>query len=107
MLSLMGLWKGRRISKTLSSYKDTPQERERWFQQCLDEMGKWDSYQNLAFLYKIGCGLGGGNWDHYLPMIKNFAVTYIKTCDSVISHNGPNRNPQVLKNYMNFLKKVF
>ena len=35
-------------------------------------------YQNFAFPYKIGCGLAGGNWDHYLPMIEDFTVKYQK-----------------------------
>ena len=30
----------------------------------------------MLYPYKIGFGLAGGNWDHYLPMIKNFAVKY-------------------------------
>ena len=58
--------KGERYQRTVSSYKDTPEEREQWFKQCLDELGKCDYYQNFAFPYKIGCGLAGGNWDHYL-----------------------------------------
>ena len=70
--------KGGGCRRTLSSYRDTPEEREQWFQQCLDELGKNKKYQNLAFPYKIGCGLAGGNWNHYLPMIEDFAVKYKK-----------------------------
>ena len=55
-----------------------PQERERWFAQCLEELGQCDSYQNLAFPYQIGCGLAGGNWSRYLAMIQDFAVKYKK-----------------------------
>ena len=68
VIALYAQWdfgKGGGYQRTLSPYKDTPQERERWFQQCLDELGNCDHYQNLAFPYKIGCGLAGGNWDHY------------------------------------------
>ena len=74
----MGLWKGRMISKNTYPPQRHPQERERWFSQCLDELGQCDHYQNLAFPYKIGCGLAGGNWDHYLTMIRDFAVKYKK-----------------------------
>ena len=70
--------KGGGFQRTLSPYKDTPEEREHWFQQCLDELGQCDFYQNLAFPYKIGCGLAGGNWDHYLDMIEDFTVKYKK-----------------------------
>ena len=59
-------------------YKDTFQERERWFAQCLEELGQCDSYQNLAFPYQIGCGLAGGNWSRYLSMIQDFAAKYKK-----------------------------
>ena len=68
--------KGGGYRRTLESFRDTPEEREQLFQQCLEELRKCDSYQNLAFPYKVGFGLAGGNWDHYLPMIKNFAVKY-------------------------------
>ena len=59
-------------------YDDTPEEREMWFKQCLDELGQCKGYKTLAFPYKIGCGLAGGNWDHYFSMILDFAVKYNK-----------------------------
>ena len=66
------------FQRTLSPHRDTPQEREQWFAQCLEELGQCDSYQNLAFPYQIGCGLAGGNWSRYLAMIQDFAVKYKK-----------------------------
>ena len=81
MIVLFAQWdfgKGGGCRRTLSSYRDSPEEREQWFQQYLDELGKNKKYQNLAFPYKIGCGLAGGNWDHYLPMIEDFAFKYNK-----------------------------
>ena len=65
-------------NRTLSHHRDTPQERERWFAQCLEELGQCDSYQNLAFPYQIGCGLAGGYWSRYLSMIQDFAAKYKK-----------------------------
>ena len=59
-------------------YEDTQEEREQWFKECLETLGENKKYQNLAFPYKIGCGLAGGNWDHYLPMIEDFTVKYKK-----------------------------
>ena len=65
----------RRVS---DGYEDTYEEREKWFRQCLDELGKCDQYQTLAFPYKIGCGLAGGNWENYLVMINDFTFKYKK-----------------------------
>ena len=81
VIALYAQWdfgKGGGYQRILSHHRDTPQERERWFAQCLEELGKCDHYQNLTFPYKIGCGLAGGNWDHYLTMIRDFAVKYKK-----------------------------
>ena len=44
----------------------------------MDKLGKCDRYQNLAFPYNIGCGLAGGDWNHYLPMIEDLSVKYKK-----------------------------
>ena len=81
VIALYAQWdygKGGGYNRTLSHHRDTPQERERWFAQCLEELGQCDSYQNLAFPYQIGCGLAGGNWSRYLAMIQDFAVKYKK-----------------------------
>ena len=82
MIVLYAQWdfgKGRAGNqRILSPHRDTPREREQWFQHCLDELGTCDFYQNFAFPYKIGCGLAGGNWDHYFSMIHDFTVKYKK-----------------------------
>ena len=83
MIVLYAQWdfgKGRpEYQRILNPHRDTPQQREQWFQQCLDELGQCgDFYQNFAFPYKIGCGLAGGNWDHYFSMIHDFTVKYNK-----------------------------
>ena len=70
--------RGEGAYQLVSGYEDNQKNREKWFRQCLDKLGKCDSYQNFAFPYKIGCGLTGGNWDHYLPMIEDFTVKYNK-----------------------------
>ncbi len=44
--------------------------RELLFLQCLDQLPKAKS---LAFPYGIGCGLAGGNWDHYYKLIKHWS----------------------------------
>ena len=67
--------------------EDTQEEREQWFKECLETLGENKKYQNLAFPYKIGCSLAGGNWDHYLAMFEDFTVKYKKTCDSGYTRN--------------------
>ena len=63
--------------RNIPPYNDTTENRESWFQQCLDELG-FLRYQTIAFPHKIGCGLAGGNWSNYLSMIKIFAYQYDK-----------------------------
>ena len=57
-------------------YKDTSQNREQWFQQCLEEVKRLQP-KSLAFPWGIGCGLAGGYWERYYNMI----VKLSKTCD--------------------------
>lgn len=58
---------------------DSPNEREYWFQKCLDQIsggsrkGTTVQTDKVAFPYKIGCGHAGGHWENYLEMINNFA----------------------------------
>ena len=70
--------KGGGYQRVPNGYEDYQEDREKWFQQCLDKLGNLKHYQNFALPYKIGCGLAGGNWDHYLPMIEDFTVKYQK-----------------------------
>lgn len=52
---------------------DTYSLREEYFKKCLNEISQLPNINSVAFPYKIGCGLAGGNWDNYLNMIKDFA----------------------------------
>ena len=52
---------------------DTEVMRKKYFHQCLLKIAKLPDLQSIAFPYLIGCGLGGGNWDHYEQMLNNFA----------------------------------
>jgi hypothetical protein len=54
---------------------DTPEQREMWFQHCLQALGRLP-YETLAFTYKIGCGLAGGQWTRYQRFIHDFAHQY-------------------------------
>ena len=58
---------------------ESNQLREIWFQSCLNTFRNWlvtNGYDNskirIGLPYGIGCGLAGGNWNTYHPMIKNF-----------------------------------
>jgi O-acetyl-ADP-ribose deacetylase (regulator of RNase III) len=48
--------------------------RENWFWECLYSLEKiLEKEDSLAFPYKIGCGLAGGNWNEYLSAINDLA----------------------------------
>lgn len=51
---------------------DTRSQRFDWFKECL---GRLDALhpKSLAFPYKIGCGLAGGDWTQYLAAIRDWA----------------------------------
>jgi O-acetyl-ADP-ribose deacetylase (regulator of RNase III) len=46
--------------------------RKNMFQKCLKEIEKIKDLESIAFPYRIGCGIAGGNWDEYLKMIEDF-----------------------------------
>jgi O-acetyl-ADP-ribose deacetylase (regulator of RNase III) len=53
---------------------ETWQMRLRWFEAGLVKLEKLvQPNTTVAFPYLIGCGLAGGNWIHYEPLIKNFS----------------------------------
>lgn len=47
--------------------------REKYFKQCLDEISQIPNLTSIAFPYKIGCGLAGGDWGKYEKMLKDFS----------------------------------
>ena len=56
---------------------DDVYQRQRWFQQCLDNL-KTHAFANddtkvIAFPHRIGCGLAKGNWAQHLAKINDFA----------------------------------
>jgi len=59
--------------------KDGTLAREKYFHQCLLALAKIPDLESVAFPYKIACGAAGGNWDHYLRTISNFAEYVFKT----------------------------
>lgn len=60
--------------RKISPYVDTKENRETWFRQCLQELAQ-TPFQTVAFPFKMGCGLAGGDWSFYFGLIKIFAKT--------------------------------
>ena len=57
--------------------RDTQGQREVWFQECLQAIGRLRPIPSpLAFPKNIGCGLGGGHWPNYETMIMQFAIAH-------------------------------
>jgi O-acetyl-ADP-ribose deacetylase (regulator of RNase III) len=53
--------------------EDSYRSRHDWFRSCLSHIGKDLRPRSVAFPFKIGCGLAGGDWEKdYLPMLKEF-----------------------------------
>lgn len=67
-------------NKTDEIYKTTPdtyEDRLRAFEQCLNVLSeKLQSRPDISvvvFPFSIGCGMAGGDWSKYEPLIRNFA----------------------------------
>jgi len=56
--------------------KDTPEKRFKWFKRCLKRLSIHfkDKETSIAFPYKIGCGLAGGDWKKYRKAIEDFCL---------------------------------
>lgn len=78
VVNLMAQWRPGKIGSPYfhrypeSNPPETAEQREKWFQACLDALGAVFS-KSVAFPDHIGCGLAGGNWQHYEQMIEAFA----------------------------------
>lgn len=55
--------------------KNSKMRRKRivWFQQCLKKISEIEGIESIAFPFKIGCGLAGGDWKIYKNLIDYFA----------------------------------
>lgn len=50
---------------------DSAEKRLVWFKQCLETIQEqYPNLESIAFPYKIGCNLGGGDWDKYLHLLE-------------------------------------
>lgn len=60
-----------------TSALDGAKVREKYFHECLLRVAKISDLESVAIPWRIGCGAAGGDWDHYLGTITNFAQ-YVK-----------------------------
>jgi O-acetyl-ADP-ribose deacetylase (regulator of RNase III) len=56
-----------------NSTLDGVEARHTYFHQCLLRVAKIPDLDSIAFPWKIGCNLAGGDWEWYLGTINNFA----------------------------------
>ena len=70
-------------SRRIPPHVDSESNRTTWFRQSLEEMGKTD-VQTLAVPYKLGCGLGGQNWNVYLSILRDWTVRHDKNIVIVV-----------------------
>lgn len=47
--------------------------REKYFYHCLLRLAQVPDLESVAFPWRIACGAAGGDWEHYLGKITNFA----------------------------------
>lgn len=76
------------------SLPDSLEQRERWFQECLDAVSRVDPLPtSIAFPMHIGCGLGGGRWQNYERMIHAFAANHPHVSVLIVKQgNAPSRH---------------
>lgn len=55
---------------------DTKEDREKWFENCLEKVSRIKNIKSVAIPYKIGCGLAKGNWDNYFTIINKWAYSH-------------------------------
>lgn len=60
-------------SKYPKSTLDGTPVRLDYFYKCLLRVAKIPDLESIAFPWRIGCNLGGGDWEHYLGTLTNFA----------------------------------
>lgn len=68
-------------------YWDNCDKRTRWFSECLDKIKNTPNIKSIAFPYKIGCGLAGGDWFIYKKIIQNFAKNNQHISVYVVNNN--------------------
>ena len=55
------------------AYNETSEIRLLYFTKCLENILEIPDLESVAFPWKIGCGLAGGNWDTYYELLNSFS----------------------------------
>lgn len=72
VVALLGQYYPGRPKYPLSSL-DGAAVREKYFYRCLLRLSQIPDLESVAFPWRIGCGAAGGDWEHYIGKINNFA----------------------------------
>lgn len=59
--------------KFADSKIDGFQARRGYFRECLQSIATIPNLESVAFPWRIGCGIAGGEWDEYLSDLNKFA----------------------------------
>lgn len=73
-------------TKYPNSKKDGTARREEAFTECLKKIGEIPGLKSIAFPFKIGCNMAGGDWHKYRHMIRLFAEDNPKVQVRVYKH---------------------
>lgn len=55
------------------TFMDSRSTRISYFLKCMSYVMQADDLESIDFPWRIGCGLAGGDWDHYRKIINSFA----------------------------------
>src|SRR5271169_627912 len=72
VVALLGQYYPGRPKFPLSSLDGTA-VREKYFYHALLRLAQVPDLESIAFPWRVACGAAGGEWEHYLGMITNFA----------------------------------
>lgn len=77
---------------TPDALRDSREQRELWFEECLDEVSRTSPLpKSIAFPVNIGCGLGGGRWENYERMIRAFAAKHPAVSVLIVKQGAADR----------------
>lgn len=79
---------------------DDEKQRLKWFEECFTHLKRFKGIKRIAFPYKIGCGLAGGDWSKYLGLLEQFATENKHIKVYIVSREGKNK-----MNIYNYLYK--
>ena len=67
------IYPGKPSSKEFLNFVDGIKDRKQFFYNCLMAIADVKDLHSVAFPYKIGCGLAGGDWKIYSKILEKFS----------------------------------